>query len=115
MSSNFIYAVGNHEFSRYCGSKDEVEGMLDMVSEVEKSMGRDVWFPSRIIGRLNIMTMNDANYQFNEYQMKRLKEEIARGLPILVMFHIPIYAEKFFDEIFIKNLNKKKPKNQRIW
>ncbi len=103
--SNCVYAVGNHEFSRYCGSKPEIEGTSDMVSAVEKSIGYDVWFSSRIIGGLNIIAMNDANYQFNEYQMKRLKEEIARGLPILAMFHIPIYTEKFYTDSFSKKRN----------
>ncbi len=105
ISTNFVYAVGNHEFSRYCGSKPEIEGTPDMVLALEKSIGYDVWFSSRIIGGLNIIAMNDTNYQFNEYQMKRLQEEIARGLPILAMFHIPLYTEKFYADSFSKKRN----------
>ena len=102
-AEDVIFAVGNHEFSRYVGSRREKEHTEEVCALIQSCIGYDISFASRQIGGLNIITVDNTQYQFSSGQVEQLKAEIRKGLPILVMFHIPVYTEKFFNEIVGKN------------
>ena len=100
-----IYAVGNHEFSRYCGSQKEVEHDAETVNAMQSAVSYDIGFSSHIIGGVNFVAIDDVTYQFTQSQVEKLNDEIKKGLPIIAMFHIPIYSEKFFKIVFEANAN----------
>lgn len=106
-ADDVVFAVGNHEFSYYVGSKKEREHNPQTCALIQSCFKYDIDFHSRVIGGLNILTIDNTQYQFSAKQLEKLKAEIRRGLPILAMFHIPVYTEKFFDTIMAKNSKRK--------
>ena len=111
MPNSRIYAVGNHEFSRYCGSQKEVEHDAETVDAMQSAVSYDIGFSSHVIGGVNFLAIDNVTYQFTQSQLEKLEAEIKKGLPIIVMFHIPIYSEKIFKINFEKNANN--PRNPR--
>lgn len=111
MPNSRIYAVGNHEFSRYCGSQKEVEHDAETVDAMQSAISYDIGFSSHVINGVNFLAIDNVTYQFNQSQLEKLEAEIKKGLPIIVMFHIPIYSEKIFKINFEKNANN--PRNPR--
>ena len=103
-----IYAVGNHEFSRYCGSQKEVEHDAETVNAMQSAVSYDIGFSSHIIGGVNFVAIDDVTYQVTQSQVEKLNAEIKKGLPIIAMFHIPIYSEKFFTLNFEKNKRRQR-------
>ena len=103
-----IYAVGNHEFSRYCGSQPEIEHDAETVNAMQSAMNYDLGFSSHVIEGVNFLAIDNVTYQFTQAQLEKLEAEIKKGLPIIAMFHIPIYSEKFFTLNLGKNANNKR-------
>ena len=111
MPNSCIYAVGNHEFSRYCGSQKEVEHDAETVNAMQSAVNYDIGFSSHIIEGVNFIAIDNVVYQFNQSQLEKLEAEIKKGLPIIAMFHIPIYSEKFFNYLFkINTSNPRRPR-----
>ena len=57
---------------------------------------------------MNFLAIDNVTYQFTQAQLEKLEAEIKKGLPIIAMFHIPIYSEKFFTLNLGKNANNKR-------
>ena len=114
----FAYAVGNHELSMRYGTFRDGLPTDEMKKNMENSLGYDVDISSKIIGGLNIISLNNGYYQFTEHQLNRLNEEIKRGLPILVLCHIPIYSKEFWQEdhtVKTRKISKsKKAKHKKV-
>ena len=108
MPNSRIYAVGNHEFSRYCGSAPEVEHDAETVNAMQSAMNYDLSFSSHVIEGVNFLAIDNVTYQFTQAQLEKLEAEIKKGLPIIAMFHIPIYSEKFFTLNFEKNKRRQR-------
>ncbi len=113
-NSNIIaYAVGNHELSKRYGTFKDGLPNAEIKKNMQNSVGTDIEFSSKIVGGLNVISLSNGFYQFTEFQLERLNEEIKRGLPILILCHIPIYSEAFFEKDFAyksQKLNNTKPK-----
>ena len=110
MPNVVAYAVGNHELSLKYGTHRDGLPTQEMKDAVSKSTGYDIAFSSRVIDGLNIIAMDNGYYQFTEAQLEKLEAEIKRGLPILILCHIPIYS----DEIFEKDFAYKTSKNPKL-
>ena len=110
MPNVFAYAVGNHELSKKYGTIKDGLPTEEMKKTVADSVGYDIEFSSRIVDGLNIIAMDNGYYQFSEKQLALLKTELKRGLPILLLCHIPIYDRDFAE----KDLAYKKSKSKKI-
>ena len=108
MPNSCVYAVGNHEFSRYCGFRKEKEHDEETVSMIQSNVNYDISFSSHIVEGINFLSIDNSHYQFSQSQLEKLETEIKRGLPIIALFHIPIYSKKFFKEIYTKASTHKK-------
>lgn len=101
MPDDYFMAVGNHEFSLYVGEAFEDETYkMQSFDRVQASMPKyDLRFASRVVNGVNLIAIDDVYYDFSARSLELLKEEAARGLPIILFFHNPLYTPELYDEI----------------
>ena len=52
---------------------------------------------SRIFGGVNFVAFDNGYYQFEAEQLDFLKQEVEKGLPIVLMFHTPLFEPEFYE------------------
>ena len=96
---DYIFAVGNHEFSLYVGEafEDEAYKMqsFDLVQKMHP--GKNLRFDSRTINGVNIITLDNGYYNFTAAQTAFLEKETEKGLPIILTMHNPIHNKELYD------------------
>lgn len=90
----YIYTAGNHDW-HYEG----MEGTLESL--------RDTWIEKRLlplyqdnhplmaaydVKGVRFLAIDNSTYQINEEQLAFFKEQVASGLPLVLLVHIPMYA-----------------------
>lgn len=92
---DYIYAAGNHDFCHWVGkAKEDHIYKWENMKITAPHFKSNLWFDSRVIGGLNIVTLDDSYYRISDGQIEMLRAEAAKGLPILLCMHVPLYAEK---------------------
>lgn len=93
-----FFAAGNHEFSLYVGETFEDAAYRNQSLErVQGSFKNDIRFSSRMINGVNLVAIDNSYYLFDEQQLEGLKQEVAKGYPILLLMHTPLYSEKLYE------------------
>jgi len=99
---DYFMAVGNHEFSLYVGEAFEDEAYKrQSYDRVQAAFKNDLTFASRLIGGLNLVAIDNGYYLFSEEQLALFKTEVARGYPIILMLHNPIYTPDLYQEMMV--------------
>ena len=97
---DLFMAAGNHEFSQYVGEAWEDAAYRNQsLDKVQACFQNDIRMSSRVIGGVNFVALDDGYYLFEEEQLDFLKAEVAKGLPIVLMMHNPLYEEEYFDNV----------------
>ena len=97
--TDYVFAVGNHEFSQYVGSRPEEANFRNKIyPEVQKVFKNSLEFSARVYGGVNFVCVDNSNYRFTLRQFEKLKAEIEKGMPTIVAFHIPIYTPALYDK-----------------
>jgi 3',5'-cyclic AMP phosphodiesterase CpdA len=97
-----FFVAGNHEFSKYVGEAFEDEAYkMDSMPLVQKAFKNNLRFDSLSIGGLNLVGMDNVYYHFNEAQYNWLRLEADKGLPILLMLHVPLYTPELYHESMV--------------
>ena len=92
-TADHMYAAGNHDFCHWVGeATEDVPYKWKMMQKVAPHFRTNLVFDSRIIGGLNVVTMDDSYYQITDGQIDALRAEVARGYPILLCMHVPLYT-----------------------
>ncbi len=93
-----MMVAGNHEFSQYVGEAVEDaayrNGSLD---RVQAGYHNDIRFTSRMVGGVNLIGIDNGYYLFDREQFDALRREVAKGLPIILFLHVPLYSEALYD------------------
>jgi predicted phosphodiesterase len=90
---DYIYAVGNHDFCHRLGeAKEDTPYKWEKIKEIAPHIKDNLYFDSRIIGGLNIVTLDNSYYLMTDGQIDLLKAEAAKGYPILLCMHVPLHA-----------------------
>lgn len=98
--TNALFVAGNHEFSQYVGeAKEDAAYREQSLAKVEKAFGGDVRFVSRIINGVNFVGIDDGYYQFDGWQLNKLKGEIEKGYPVVLLLHVPLFEKTLFDRV----------------
>lgn len=91
---NCFASVGNHEFSQYVGeAKEDAAYKAQNYDNVQKAYPNDITFASRVINGVNFIAIDDVYYNFTDRQLKLMKKEVKKGLPIVMLCHVPLYTE----------------------
>ena len=93
-NNDVFFAAGNHEFSLYVGEAFEDEAYkMQSFALVQSFCGNDLRFASRVMHGVNFVALDNVYYDFTARQLEQLKAEVARGLPIVLMMHTPLYTQ----------------------
>lgn len=91
---DYIYAAGNHDFCHCVGQAKEDYGYKwEMIKRVAPHIKSNLYFDSRIINGVNIVTLDNSYYLISDGQTELLKAEAAKGYPIILAMHVPLFTE----------------------
>ena len=94
---DFFTAAGNHEFSLYVGEAfEDVPYKMQSYDLVQSYFDNDLSFASRVMGGVNFVAVDNSYYLFSEKQLGQLKTEAGKGLPIVLMLHVPIHTDALY-------------------
>ncbi len=93
---------GNHEFSHYLGEAREDEAYkMKSFANVQKVYPNDLKFCSRIVNGVNFIAFDDVYYYVDEDLLERFQKEIAKGLPIVTLCHVPFYTPELYRYVLV--------------
>ena len=93
-------ATGNHEFSLYVGeAKEDAAYRNRSLPAVQACFGNNIRMDSRVVNGVNFVALDNGYYLFEPEQFEFLKGEVAKGLPIVLMMHTPLYDPKFYERM----------------
>ena len=90
----YIYIAGNHDW-HYEGMKGSLESLRD--TWIEKRLlplyqGNDPLMTAYDIKGIRFIAIDNSTYQINEEQLAFFEEQVASGMPLVLLVHIPMYA-----------------------
>lgn len=94
-----ITVCGNHEFSQYVGEAwEDADYRNQSLLQVQKAFKNDIRTFARVINGINFVCLDDGYYLFDKEHLDFLKNEVKKGLPIILCMHVPLYEENLFKQ-----------------
>ena len=88
-----FFAAGNHEYSQYVGEAKEDEAYkAQSYDRVQAAYPNNLRFATRVINGVNFVAIDDVYYNFTKEHLELMKQEVKKGLPIVLMCHVPLYT-----------------------
>ena len=95
--TNCFCMAGNHDYRMGGGMKFDNNANMEVNrGRVDKAFGIDTCFDSFIMNGVNFVAVNNVYYTFSPEQYERLREEVKKGLPVILLMHVPLYAPDAF-------------------
>jgi len=88
----FIFAIGNHDFCPESGNGDDAGNVPQAMPVLAQHFRQDLFFHARMVGELNVVTLQNSFFRIDAGQLSMLQAEVARGLPILLCMHVPVFT-----------------------
>ena len=98
-NEKILYVAGNHEYSQYIGEawEDMAYRMNGYMSMGSGALGVNMFFTSRIVGGVNFVGVDNAYHQAEDWQTERLRMEVAKGLPVVLFMHVPLFEQSLYE------------------
>lgn len=97
-SVDCVMSAGNHEFSQYVGeAKEDDAYKAQSYARVQQHFPNDLTFYSRAVGGVNFVALDDVYHNLTAQALELFKGEVAKGLPIILLCHCPLYTPETFD------------------
>lgn len=91
---NYFMCAGNHEYTNYSGQYPEApEEIATARREAPKIFTNRLDFASKIVGGVNFIAIDNSSGFFPEESFEFLAAEAAKGFPMILLIHIPIYTD----------------------
>lgn len=104
--ADWICAPGNHDFSLFVGEAwEDEEYKAQAYDSVQAVFPNDLTFASRVVNGVNFVSLMNGYYYVTEYQFERMKKEVEKGLPIVMLCHVPLYTPKHCESNLKSNNN----------
>ncbi len=95
--NDVFFAAGNHEFSLYVGEAFEDADYRNIsLEKVQACIKNNMRFDSRVVNGVNLIAIDNGYYMFEPWQLEALKAEVAKGLPMILFMHTPLYDEQLY-------------------
>lgn len=108
LENDVFFAAGNHEYSRYVGEAFEDEEYRNQsLPLVQSYFTNDLRFAVREIEGVNFVAVDNSYYKIDRQQLDALKAVVKEGKPVVLLLHVPLYSEGFYD--FMRSRSKKYP------
>ena len=92
---DLFLAAGNHEYSLYVGEAFEDAAYRNQsLQKVQAAFKNNIRQSARVVEGINFVAIDNGYYLFEEEQLAFLKEEVKKGLPIVLLLHVPFYKEE---------------------
>jgi len=91
-----LFIAGNHEYTKYDYAVEDMDYRIRSLQDMGGGLGVDLFFTSRILGGVNFVGIDDSYHQVEDGQLIRLKKEVAKGYPIILSLHAPLYEEALY-------------------
>lgn len=90
----YLYVAGNHDW-HYEGMEGPLETLRD--TWIEKRLlplyqGNHPLMAAYDVKGIRFLAIDNSTYQINKEQLAFFKEQVATGLPLVLLVHIPMYA-----------------------
>lgn len=96
---DYVYALGNHDICAYVGGDNEDEAYKwNNMKLTAPHIRSNLYFDSKLYGGVNFVTLDNSYYLISEGQIKMLRAEAAKGYPIVLCMHTPIYTPAFAED-----------------
>ncbi len=106
-SRDWFVCAGNHEFSRFVGeAKEDAAYKAGSFEKVQAAYPNDLAFASRVVKGVNFVALDNVYYNVTEAQHTAFEKEIAKGLPIVLLCHVPFYGPALYDYVMKATKNK---------
>lgn len=103
-ASRCFVCAGNHEYSQYVGEAREDEAYKDKSRlAVQNAMPNDLRMASRVVNGVNFIALDDVYYNFTDDQLRWMKKQVRRRLPIVLLLHVPIYTPEHCQTVLKEN------------
>ena len=100
LPTDTIYAAGNHDFCHFVGkATEDYAYKWDRIKYSAPHLPNNLYFYSRVIDGVNFVTLDDSYYLMTDGQIELLRAEAARGYPIVLGIHIPLFTRAQADQI----------------
>ena len=97
---DFFYALGNHEYHSSPGKNPEMT-RGEKHANLAAFIRNDLTVASRIVNGVNFVAFDNGERNLREETVARVKAEFAKGMPVVLMCHIPpTYTPKFIENGF---------------
>ena len=89
-------AIGNHEYTLYhylteqAGAKNDIAAIRKILEPIYPFR---IEFDAHIINGVDFVSMDDVFGRVTAKQVRLFKEEVAKGLPIILLKHVPFYTD----------------------
>lgn len=98
-----FFAAGNHEFSLYVGEAfEDAEYRSRSLDMVQSAFKNDIRFSSRIVNGVNMVAVDNGYYLIDSAQLRALKNECRRGLPVILLMHVPLHTDALCSEMITR-------------
>lgn len=93
LGEGWVVSAGNHEYSQYVGEACEDAAYKGQsYDKVQASYPNNLTFASCVFNGVNFVAVDDVYYNFTKRQQKLMKKEVKKGLPIVMLCHVPLYT-----------------------
>jgi UDP-2,3-diacylglucosamine pyrophosphatase LpxH len=105
-TSDWMTSVGNHEFNIYLQEANHnAEYKARSIDTVQSVYPNNIVYSSRIINDINFVNIDNSYFYITEEQHAFVEKEMQRGLPVILLCHIPFYTPEHCKH----NMAKKRP------
>jgi UDP-2,3-diacylglucosamine pyrophosphatase LpxH len=93
--NDWFVSAGNHEYSLFVGEAKEDEAYkAQSYNKIQDAYPNDLTFCSRVVNGVNFVSIDDVYYNVTERQHELVANEMKRGLPVVLLCHVPFYTPK---------------------
>ena len=91
---DWLYAIGNHEYSGSAKPSPKREWLKGARQELEKTYPNAIPCAARVINGVNIVTSDNVGMSNDVFdaQFAAIRREFVKGLPTVLTYHIPFYT-----------------------
>ena len=89
---DYIYAAGNHDFCKWVCDNEDYDYKWTNIKTVAPYFKSNLYFDSKLLGEVNIVTLDNSYYLISDGQIECLKAEVAKGYPVILCMHIPLFG-----------------------
>lgn len=95
---DFFYALGNHEYHTAVRGDERTMANADARALLQKIMPNDLTVASRVVNGVNFVAFDDGEVNLREETVRGVKAEFEKGLPVVLLCHIPpFYTREFLE------------------